>query len=263
MQTNHILQVNSLSYNIDNKDILEDISFDVNSGDFISIIGPNGSGKTTLVKLLSKDLDETNGKIYFNSKNLNKWNSVDLSIKRSVLPQNNNLNFPFSVFDIVKMGRFPFESNMSRKENERICLDLLDQFDLIDKKNQNYITLSGGEKQRVQIARVIAQIWSLDDDYHEKLLLLDEPTSSLDIKHQIMLFDFLEKLNKKGLTIIVVLHDLNHAARLSNKFVVLKDARLVSFDSKSNIVASKVLNQVFDIEIKNFKINGENDFFIF
>tara|TARA_Y100001970_G_scaffold241170_1_gene304539 strand:- start:489 stop:1280 length:792 start_codon:yes stop_codon:yes gene_type:complete len=263
MQTNHILQVNSLFYNIDSKDILEDISFDVNSGDFISIIGPNGSGKTTLIKLLSKDLDETKGKILFNSKNLKKWDSIDLSIKRSVLPQNNNLNFPFSVFDIVKMGRFPFESTMSRKENEGICLDLLDKFDLTNKKNQNYTTLSGGEKQRVQISRVIAQIWSLDGNYHEKLLLLDEPTSSLDIKHQIMLFNFLEKLNKKGLTIIVVLHDLNHAARLSNKFAVLKDARLVSFDSKSNIVASKVLNQVFDIEIKNLKINEKDDFFIF
>tara|TARA_Y100000590_G_scaffold400286_1_gene484249 strand:+ start:91 stop:834 length:744 start_codon:yes stop_codon:yes gene_type:complete len=227
--------------------LLDDISFNINNGDITSIIGPNGSGKSTLVKLISGELDPSSGNILINDISNSMWNMVELSKYRSVLPQSNHLSFPFSVLDIVKMGRYPYRDIEKTSISEKICKNIIDIFDLNDFIDQNYVTLSGGEKQRVQLARVLAQIWS--ENNYEKLLILDEPTSYLDISHQYALFDLLKDLNTRGLTIVMVLHDLNHALLYSSKLVMLKDAKLVSFGDTSKVATKSKLEDVFNVGI--------------
>tara|TARA_A100001011_G_scaffold11552_1_gene12677 strand:+ start:22173 stop:22868 length:696 start_codon:yes stop_codon:yes gene_type:complete len=223
----------------------------------LSVVGPNGSGKSTLVKLISGELLPSSGFIFFDRKCISKYNPSDLALKRSVLSQSNNLSFPFSVIDIVKMGRFTQKDKRFIHNDEAICGELLKIFDLQDYINRNYMTLSGGEKQRVQLARVIAQIWSLDS-YNKKLLILDEPTSYLDIKHQASLFDFLKVINKKGLTIILVLHDLNLAVRNSNKILMLKNSKLVKYGYTNDVLKLDTLKSVFDVDLDVFKTGSNN-----
>tara|TARA_B100000073_G_scaffold307764_1_gene278326 strand:+ start:54 stop:839 length:786 start_codon:yes stop_codon:yes gene_type:complete len=243
-----LLEINSIFLKIKNKLILNDISLHIESGDMISIIGPNGSGKTTLLRTISNEIPISDGKIEFMNKNILDWGLNEYANKKAVLSQSNNLVFPFSVIDIVKMGRFPLNNKGNQTEENNLCKKILNIFDLNDYIDQNYITLSGGEKQRVQLARVIAQIWS--DDYSKKILILDEPTSYLDIKHQYLLFKFLKELNQKGLTIIMVLHDLNHALSNSNKIAVLKDSKLISYGKTKNIISEELIKNVFEIDLK-------------
>ncbi len=261
MENKNLLEIKSIFFKIKDKVILDDISLHIKSGDMVSIIGPNGSGKTTMLKAISNEISITDGEINFINKNISDWDLNDFANKKAVLSQSNNLVFPFSVIDIVKMGRFPLKNKGNQIEENNLCKKILNIFDLDDYVNQNYITLSGGEKQRVQLARVIAQIWS--DDYSKKILILDEPTSYLDIKHQHSLFQFLKELNKKGLTIIMVLHDLNHALLNSNKIAVLKDSKLISFGETKNIITEKLIKKVFEIDLKLINYRGSDTPIIF
>ena len=261
MENKNLLEIKSIFFKIKDKVILDDISLHIKSGDMVSIIGPNGSGKTTILKAISNEISITDGEINFINKNISDWDLNDFANKKAVLSQSNNLVFPFSVIDIVKMGRFPLKNKGNQIEENNLCKKILNIFDLDDYVNQNYITLSGGEKQRVQLARVIAQIWS--DDYSKKILILDEPTSYLDIKHQHLLFQFLKELNKKGLTIIMVLHDLNHALLNSNKIVVLKDSKLISFGETKNIITEELIKKVFEIDLKLINYKGSDTPIIF
>ena len=252
MQNKNILDIQSLNYTINKKVIISDISFNVNEGDFISIIGPNGSGKSTLIKLISNDIKADSGFIEILGKKLTDWDAIELAKSRSILPQFNNLSFPFTVIDVIKMGRYAVEM----KENENIIYQkLLEIFDLNDLEKQIYTTLSGGEKQRVQLARVISQIWS--DSYHKKVLFLDEPTAFLDIKHQLSLFKFLKSLNDMGLTIIMVIHDISQAILHSNKIMLMKEAKLIDYGQVDKIINNDLLNEVFDVcfDIEHLKKN--------
>jgi len=256
MENKNLLEIKSIFFKIKEKLILNDISLDVKSGDMVSIIGPNGSGKTTMLKAISNEVKISDGEIIFNKKNINNWDISELANEKSVLSQSSNLVFPFTVIDIVKMGRFPIKKKGNLVQENNLCEKILDIFDLTDYVDQNYITLSGGEKQRVQLARVVAQIWS--EDYSEKILLLDEPTSYLDIKHQYLLFNFLKTLNDKGLTIMMVLHDLNHAISNSNKVAVLKNSQLVSYGDTKKVITENLINKVFEIDLKLINYEGND-----
>ena len=251
MSNNNILIVKSLNYIIDKKIIINDFNFQVKYRDFISIVGPNGSGKSTLLKLLSNDILPSSGEILLLNKRNIDWNSMELAGFRSVLPQINDISFPFTAFDIAKMGRYPINNGVGNFKDNDIINKLFEIFDLQKISKQTYSSLSGGEKQRVQLVRVFAQIWS-NDSYFGKLLLLDEPTSFLDVKYQLILFDFLKSLHLKGLTIIMVIHDLNQAALYSNKIMFLKDSCMVKYGKTEKMIDNNLLFEVFDV---NFNIN--------
>ncbi len=256
MQNKSIIDLKSINYYINSKLLIDNISFKVKTGDMTCIIGPNGSGKSTLIKLITGELKATSGNIFFKNKKIEDWSSIKLAYHRAVLPQSNHLSFPFSVLDIIKMGRYPIKSS-TMELNNLICEEIIDIFELNEHIDQNYTTLSGGEKQRVQLARVFAQIWS-KNDYKEKVLIIDEPTSYLDINHQYVLFQFLKKLNKKGLTILMVLHDLNQAIANSNKIIMLKNAKMVDYSKTKRIIDTKKLDEVFNVKLKLIK-NGDKD----
>ena len=250
MQNKFALELKSVNYQIDNKKIINDVSFQIEFNDFISIVGPNGSGKSTLIKLISGDILPNDGGVYILGKQQCDWDISDLACQRSILGQFNNLSFAFTVMDVLKMGVFPLKSKLIELSEKNLYDKLLNVFDLEHLKEQIYTTLSGGEKQRVQLARVISQIWS-SDNFDKKILILDEPTSFLDIKHQLSLFSFLKDLNNKGLTIVMVMHDINQAIVNSNKILFLKSGKLIDFGNTDLVVNNSILKDVFDV---NFKI---------
>ena len=247
----------SLSFSINDKLLIGDINLDIFEGDMVSIIGPNGSGKSTLIKLISNELDANSGSIIIKDKLNSSWSIKELSKFRAVLTQSGHLSFPFSTFDIIRMGRYPFDTN--KDVNDKICVELIDLLDLNNQIDQVYTTLSGGEKQRVQLARVFAQIWS-DNTYEGKILMLDEPTSFLDIKHQYSLFKILKSLNSKGLTIMMVLHDINHALSYSEKIIMLKDSNLMGFGKINEIISSEILEKLFNLKLNLIKNNKTGKF---
>ena len=258
MDSKYLLEIKSLSLKINNRFINDDISFMIEPGDLVSIIGPNGSGKSTLVKLISGDLKPTSGSIFFLNKLMEIWDTNDLAKKRAVLSQSTEISFPFSVFDIITMGRFPY--NREGKLNSReldYCFSIIDKFDLTNLVYRTFTTLSGGEKQRVQLARIFIQIWN-DDSYEKKLLILDEPTNNLDIKHQLALFDLIEELNKEGLSIIVVLHDLNHAIFYSKKTIMLKKGRLEHFGHTVDVFNENNLKNIFDVNLTVHSVSNNH-----
>ena len=253
--SNSIIKIDSITYKINDKYLINNVSLDIISEDIVSIVGPNGAGKSTMIKMLSGECQETTGKILFKDKETKDWDMTDLACNRAVLSQSNHLSFPFTVLDIIKMGRYPLRNFTNKKRDDEICKTVLEILDLNDYMEQNYMTLSGGEKQRVQLARVLSQIWS-EDDYNGKVLILDEPTSFLDINHQLILFDLLSSLNKKGLTIIMVLHDLNHAIQYSNKIVILKNGFLAGSGLTGELMNPDLLKDVFEVNIKIVKGEG-------
>ena len=253
-KSSNILNVKQIYYETNDILINNDINFNINYGDTVSIIGPNGSGKTTLLRLISRDILPSSGKILFRGKDLEEWCPRRISTKRAVLPQNSYITFPFTVKEVIQMGRFPYPENDNFDED--IINNLIQKFDLSDFLHRDFTSLSGGEKQRVQLARVFAQIWS-KDNYNGKLLILDEPTSFLDIKHQLHFFEIINSFKQNGLTVLMVLHDINHAISYSDKIAMLKKSELVCFGETKDVINAKNLNDVFDINLKLVNIGSE------
>jgi len=255
-----IIEFKNVSYLINNKIINKDICIKINSGDLVSIIGPNGSGKSTMIKLVSGEIQPSLGKIFFNKKEISDWDVNELACLRSILSQSNMLSFPFLVRDIIKMGRYPI--NISKNHNSisdnEIINKIIKYFDLSDLRYRNYLTLSGGEQQRVQLARVFAQIWN-NKNYSNKLLLLDEPISFLDIYHQIKLFDLLKKLNDRGLTVVMVLHDINQAKLYSKKVIMMRKAEVKCFGDVKDTLNENSIQKIFNINYKSSFYNLEKN----
>ena len=238
-----ILELKNISFAYGNKDVLRDISLDINEGDFISIIGPNGSGKSTLIKIMNNIYQPKRGKVILREKAIEQYRTKDIAKEISLVPQEVDINYDFTVEDIVAMGRYPHlkaleaESDKDYKIIEEAMI-LTNVYDLRDRK---VTEISGGEKQRTMIAKAIAQ--------DSNIILLDEPTSSLDMNHQIEIMDFLTKLNKeKKLTVITVLHDINLASRYSNKLILIKDGRVIDRGSPAEVVTEENMRDAYNLE---------------
>jgi iron complex transport system ATP-binding protein len=218
------LKVNSISYGYGNTFILEEISFSVAQGEFLGIIGPNGAGKTTLLKTINRILVPQKGEIFLEKLNLQHLSLKHIAQKISIVGQDIQLSFSLSVLDLVLMGRFPHVERFKKETKQDLeivhqCLELTQTEDLA---NRQFSQLSAGERQRVILAKALAQ--------QPQLLLLDEPTAHLDIGHQIKMFDLLVKLNQqKQLTIIIVLHDLNLAAEYCETLILLEQGKIISY----------------------------------
>ena len=227
-----------------NEIILKGIDMEINRGEFVGIIGPNASGKSTLLKNISKSLTADSGTVLLEDRFLNKYSNAELAKKMAVVPQNTEINFNFSVYDIIMMGRHPYQkkwSNTSEKD-KKVLKEVMELTDTWKLRNKSINDLSGGEKQRVIIARALAQ--------KPEILLLDEPTSSLDINYQGEIYDLLKYLNQKlGLTIITVSHDLNLTAQYCQKLILLKRGKVYSAGSANSVLTEKNIKAVYNAEV--------------
>ncbi|MFW5972151.1 MAG: ABC transporter ATP-binding protein [Bacillota bacterium] len=239
-----MLKIKNLDFSYGSQKILDNINLAVNNGDFIGIIGPNGSGKSTLLKNISKHLDSDSGFIYLNSKLLGDINLQELARTMSVVPQETGVNYSFSVYDLVMMGRNPYQNRWGRiiEEDKRKVREALLQTDTMKFSNKNINQLSGGEKQRVILARALAQ--------EPELLLLDEPTASLDINYQQDVFDILASLNEElNLTIIVVSHDLNLSSQYCDKLILLNKGQIYTVGHPDQVLTARNISDVYGTDV--------------
>ena len=217
----------NISVKIDGKVILDDISCDIQPG-VTCVLGPNGAGKSTLLKCLSGGVALSSGQVLFDSNPLSAYSTKYLAQRRAVLGQNLDIAFPFKAIDIVMMGRSPYITSTENKADLDAAEKALQAVEACDLKNRVYATLSGGEKQRVQIARVLAQIDFTQDDLSGKHLFLDEPTAALDIKHQHALKALIKELSQKNLSVFCVVHDINLTCDIADQILCLQKGRLVA-----------------------------------
>jgi iron complex transport system ATP-binding protein len=241
-----MLQAENISYNIRSKNILTDCSLSVSPGAFTAVVGPNGAGKTSLLRILAGEINRYSGIVSLNAKDSLKINSRDLSKLRAVLPQHTYVNFPFTVEKIVEVGRYTHQTR--RSENERIMDEIFDLTSLKGFKHRIYQTLSGGEQQRVQMARVMAQIWDKNDC--PKYLLLDEPTASLDLAQQHFVLRLARELCQRNIGVLAILHDLNLAAQYADHVLFLKEGRTVAYGDTTMTMTKKTVEETFSYPVK-------------
>ena len=245
-----MLKVDSISVYYNNFKALDNVSFEFKKGENISIIGANGSGKTTFLKCLCNILD-FKGNVYLDNKNIKNIKRKELAKKIGMLSQIIPINFDFSVFDTVMMGRFIHQDRFfvsNNKEDEEIVINALKTVELLNLKDKNISNLSGGQLQRVFLAKIIAQ--------NPDIILLDEPTNHLDFKYQIELITFLKKWSlKENKTIIGVIHDINLAMLLTDNIIIMENGKIKMYDKSENIIKSNILNSIYNIDIKKYMLD--------
>lgn len=226
---------------IGNNEILKGVSIDSKNREFIGIIGPNGSGKSTLLKCIYRILKPNNGCIMLGEEDISKMSVKESAKKLAVVAQHNYYNFDFSVGEVVLMGRSPHKKSLEpdNSEDYDIVNESLEKVGMLGFKNRSFSTLSGGEQQRVILARALAQ--------QTPCLILDEPTNHLDIKYQLSLLNIVKSLN---LTIISAIHDLNIASMYSDRLFVMKNGRIVGMGTPQEVLTKEFIKEIYDIDVE-------------
>lgn len=242
---NFKMEMNGCSFSYDNKEnIFEDISFSVSRGDIFCILGANGTGKTTLIKCLTGLMKPNHGEIFINGKDMNSFSHSDLAKKIGYIPQIHNSTFPFTVLDVVLMGRSPhldlFES--PSKKDYKIAKKSLKSLNISHMKDKPYTEISGGEQQLVFIARVLTQ--------EPSILILDEPTSHLDFGNQIRTLDIIKKLAGNGLSVIMSSHFPDHAFISANKVALMDGKRFIDIGHPETVITEANMRKIYGIDVK-------------
>ena len=233
------LQVKDLFFSYCDRIILKNVSLTIYKGEFIGIIGPNGSGKSTLLKNIYRALKPQKGTILLDGEDLYHIHAKKAARKMGVVGQENVVPFDFKVEEIVAMGRSPYKRLFSpdTPEDKKIVNQSLKQIGMEKMARRSYSQLSGGEKQRVIIARVLAQ--------QPEILILDEPTNHLDVRHQLKIFDLIKKLD---VTVIAAIHDLNIAALYCDKIYVLKNGEIYQSGPPEKVLTPQLIYEVYGIK---------------
>jgi len=233
------IKTENIKVDIGSTSILKGIDINVDNKEFVGIIGPNGSGKSTFLKCIYRTLKPSGGVVKLDEVAIDKLSVKDTAKKMAVVSQHNHYNFDFTVKDIVLMGRSPHKKIMERdsEEDYKIMDEALRKVNMLDFKNRSFSTLSGGEQQRIILARALAQ--------QTKCLILDEPTNHLDIKYQLQLMSIVKGLN---IEVISAIHDLNIAAMYCDKIYALKDGQVVAYGTPRDILTPKLIKEVYEVD---------------
>ena len=246
-----MIEVKNLSFSYDNNIILDDVSFNLEKNSILGILGQNGAGKTTLLKCISKILKPNSGKIYIDNINLSRIHRNDIPKQIGYVPQYSH-EAPLTVFDAVLLGRKPYIKYKSTNEDTYIVEQMLKYMNLDRFAFKFTNELSGGEFQKVRIARVLVR--------EPNIILLDEPTNNLDLKSQIQIMDLIYHVAKKhNLTVILSVHDINLAFRYCDQLLLLKDNTAFKFDKKENI-KTEMLENIYNIGLINTEFSGHKLF---
>ena len=236
------LEIQGISFAYDSVDVLSEISLDVQEGHIVGVIGPNGSGKTTMLKCINRVLKPRLGTVLIDDRDLKELSRKEIALEVGVVPQNSEIRFPFSVMDVVMMGRTPALQTFERETRDdmeivEMAMRMTNVLKLADREIDQ---VSGGERQRVIIARALAQ--------KPKVLLLDEPTLHLDVNHQLEVLDLVRDLVRdERLTVIMVSHDLDLAARYCDRLIMLSGGRIRAAGTVEKVLTPSNLDDVFRI----------------
>ncbi|MTI46565.1 MAG: ABC transporter ATP-binding protein [Firmicutes bacterium] len=238
-----IIETKDVSLKYDSKEIVKDLNITINKGEIVSIIGPNGCGKSTILKSLSRYLKPSNGKIFLDGEDIQKIDNKKAAKKIAILPQVRNVPNDFTVETLVSYGRYPHLGfgNRLRKKDFEIIDWAINKTGMDNLKTRTVGTLSGGEQQRAWIAMALAQ--------KPEVLILDEPTTFLDISYQLEILELVKELNRTlNLTIIMVLHDINQAIRYSHTIYVIKEGNVYGYGDAKELIDLELLKNVFRID---------------
>ncbi|EJF81947.1 heme ABC transporter ATP-binding protein [Bartonella doshiae] len=226
------------------KQILSRVNLQAKSGDLTIIIGPNGSGKSTFVKALSGEIPYS-GEITLNGRDVCQTKTCEMAMMRAVLPQSTTLVFPFLVNEVVRLGLSANKLITTKTKLENLSQKALERVGLADYGNRYYHQLSGGEQARVQLARVLCQIWEPVYNGVSRWMILDEPIASLDIQHQLVVMNIAKDFARCGGGVLAVLHDLNLAAHYADKMILLKQGEIYCEGSASVVLTTQNLRDVY------------------
>ena len=244
------LSLKSVSLKLDNRQILKDVSLEINEGEIVSVIGPNGAGKSTLLNVLSGDISPDSGNTTYDNKQLNKISIQERAFTRSVMSQMQTLVFNFNVKDVIEMGwlqrgNSDFSSNFSMAF-EAVTTEC-NVHNLVHRK---FNSLSGGEQRRVHFARTLLQLWRPSQSNDPRYLLLDEPTANLDLSSEMLLMNILKARASSNIGILIILHDLNLASHFADKIAIMKDGEIKAFGKPEEIMTDDFLTSIYEAPIK-------------
>ena len=244
MQISHIIK------KYDEKTVVNDVSFSLPKGKVTSLIGPNGAGKSTVMSIISRLIAADNGSVVIEKKDINKWNSKELSKHLAILTQTNNIQMKLTVEELVAFGRFPHSGGRLNSKDKEMIDKAIDYMELEIFRERFIDELSGGQRQRAYIAMVIAQ----DTEY----VLLDEPTNNPDIYHASNLMKIVRRLcDELGKTVILVLHEINYAAFYSDYICAFKDRKIASFGTVEEVITKENLSSIYNVEFEIMQIKGK------
>lgn len=245
-----LLRARGLSYRHEGRALVAEVDIELRGGEITVVVGPNGAGKSTLLKLLSGELKPHAGEVAIGGKPIAAMEPWRLACHRAVMSQNVEIGFAFTVREVVALGFAGVgrrKAAQSREEIAEACLEMADVACLADR---NVLTLSGGERQRVQFARVLAQLMAGASAAEGQILLLDEPTASLDLAHQLRLLDGARRMADARLAVLAIVHDLNLAAAYADTLVVVSQGRIVARGRPAKVLTDELMRDVFDVALR-------------
>ena len=242
------VKVDSLNFSYNQKKALKNINFELEGGRVLALIGPNGSGKSTLLRCLNGILHADKGKVLLGDDKLSKMDRKDIAKRVAYVPQEQSSSFPLSVFDAILMGRKPYISWKNDEKDLEIVSEIISKLDLEDIALKEINKLSGGQRQKISIARALAQ--------KGDILLLDEPTSNLDLKHQLEIINLIKKEAEKGVSVIVTVHDLSLVGKFSDKVMILNNGEIYAKGGREVLTAENI-KRVYGVKVA-IKEHGDN-----
>ena len=231
-----------VSLTIDGAAILTNVSIDIRAGEVLALVGPNGAGKSTLLSVLSGDARAGSGTVEVGGRAIHSYKALELARTRSVLTQENQVSFPFTVAEVVTMGRSPWERTPLREDDPLAIEAAIKATDVAHLVARRYTSLSGGEKARVSLARVLAQ--------RTPTVFLDEPTAALDLKHQEDVMSTARTLAAGGVAVVVVLHDLSLAAAYADRIALIAHGSLRAVGTPTEVLTAAIVSEVYGLEVE-------------
>ena len=236
-----LARLDSVGLVLDGRAIVKTVSMEVHPGEVLALVGPNGAGKSSILSLLAGDVHATSGTAFLGDKDVTKYRPDEASRLRSVLMQANQVSFPFSVWEIVEMGRAPWGRTPLIAEDDEAIEEALNLADVGHLSERRFNQLSGGERARVSLARVLAQ--------RTPLVLLDEPTAALDLKHQESVMRTIRDLADQGRGVVVVVHDLSVAAGYADRVAMVVEGRLEATGSPAEVIVADRVSRVYGVDV--------------
>lgn len=235
-----------LSFSVQGRQLLRNFDLAVQPGELVGILGRNGTGKSTFLNLATGELQASSGSIELFAMPLERHKVKALAGRRAVLAQTTALAFDYSVLEVVLLGRLPHQTAGSVERDHEIAMACLAKVEMANAKDRGYLSLSGGEQQRVHFARVMAQIY---DDGLPRMLFLDEPTNNLDLRHQHQTLQWVKEFTASGSAAVAVLHDLNLAAQYADRVVILKDGAVLANGAPGTVLTQAIIQEAYDVQV--------------